>query len=325
MPDDKLDKNKHTYEPGIGFHAPGSFSKVLDVAYCHLQPDPSNQIRLAVKQFCLDNEIPFFDNYNKSGVLRSLLVRNTVFTNQWMVLVMVYTTHPMLDSLMEYIRTSFPQITSLNYVINPKVNDTFYDLPLVLYSGEETISEELDGIRYRINPKSFFQTNSRQALLLFSKALDMAGINANDHIYDLYTGTGSLALMAARRARFVTGVELVPEAIADAYINARNNNIDNVQFFAGDMAKTLNPAFIETNGVPDLVITDPPRAGMVPKVVETILEMNAPRVLYISCNPATQARDVALMKEKYKVTAAQPVDMFPHTKHVENIVVLERV
>ncbi len=307
---------------GLGFHVPRMFDKVLDIEKCYLQEDPSNSIRLAVKKYALKNGLTFFDIRNHVGFLRTLIIRTTS-TGEVMVIVCFY--HEDVDQregLLNYLTAQFPQITSLLYVINGKANDTIGDQDIICYSGKDHIIEQMEGLKFRIGPKSFYQTNSDQAYELYKVTRDFAGLTGNEVVYDLYTGTGTIANFVASQAKKVVGVEYVPEAIDDAKLNSANNNIDNTIFYAGDMKDVLNPIFIEENGAPDVIIADPPRAGMHEDVVHTILKTNAPKIVYVSCNSATQARDLNILDQKYKVEKIQPVDMFPHTHHVENVVLL---
>ncbi|MDO5608867.1 MAG: 23S rRNA (uracil(1939)-C(5))-methyltransferase RlmD [Capnocytophaga sp.] len=309
---------------GLGFHISGAWDKILDIEKCHLQEDPSNAIRLAVKQFALENEMPFFSPRNQSGFLRSMMIR-TASTGEIMLVIQFFEENKRnREKLLDFIYGKFPQITSLQYIINGKPNDSIYDQEVICYKGNDSIYEEMEGLRFKINAKSFYQTNSAQAYELYKVVRDFASLSGNELVYDLYTGTGTIAQFVARKARKVVGVEAVPEAIADAKANAENNKIDNVSFVVGDMKNVFNEAFITENGTPDIIITDPPRDGMHKDVVEQILRIAPPKVVYVSCNSATQARDLALMDAAYKVTKVRPVDMFPQTHHVENVVLLER-
>ena len=307
----------------LGFHVPGMFDKVINLNNCHLQKKPSNAIRLSVKQFADKNNLTYFDIRNQEGLLRNLMVR-TSSTNDLMVLVQFYENDKKnINLLMEHIKISFPEITSLLYIVNQKANNTMYDQDVVCYNGEDYIMEEMDGLHFKIGAKSFFQTNSEQAKILYRKTKELAQITENDLVYDLYTGTGTIAQYVATSAKKVVGIDSVEEGIKAAYENAERNNIKNCTFYTGDMKEIFTDEFITQNGTPDVIITDPPRDGMHKKVVEQILKIGAKRIVYVSCNSATQARDLALMDEKYKVVHIQPVDMFPQTHHVENIVVLE--
>ena len=309
----------------LGFHIPKLFDKVLDINTCYLQPDPSNSIRLAVKKFALVNGYDFFDIRSKSGFLRNLMIRNTTTGELMVVAVFFYDDKEKREALLDFVQQSFPQITSLMYVINSKLNDSLGDQDILLYKGKDHITETMDELRFRIGPKSFYQTNPEQALRLYQKTLELASLKGNELVYDLYTGTGTIALFVARHCKKVVGVEYVEEAIVDAKENARENGIDNTVFYAGDMKDVLTGSFVEQNGQPDVVILDPPRAGIHQDVIQTLLNIQPKRIVYVSCNPATQARDILLLSECYTTTKVQPVDMFPHTHHVENIVLLELV
>ena len=307
----------------LGFHVPGMFDKVINLNNCHLQKNPSNAIRLSVKQFADKNKLTYFDIRNQVGLLRNLMVR-TSSTNDLMVLVQFYENNKKnINLLMRHLKISFPEITSLLYIVNQKANNTMYDQEVVCYKGENYIMEEMDGLHFKIGAKSFFQTNSKQAKILYRKTKELAQIDKNDVVYDLYTGTGTIAQYVAKSSKKVVGIDSVEEGIKAAYENAERNNIKNCTFYTGDMKEIFTDEFITKNGIPNVIITDPPRDGMHKKVVEQILKIGAKRIVYVSCNSATQARDLALMDEKYKVINIQPVDMFPQTHHVENIVVLE--
>ncbi|MDR1405897.1 MAG: 23S rRNA (uracil(1939)-C(5))-methyltransferase RlmD [Prevotellaceae bacterium] len=306
----------------LGFHIPGRFDKVLDIDRCCLQPEPSNAIRSEIKAHAIKNNLPFFDLRIQQGFLRNLIIRNTT-TGEWMVIVVFACDDPPArEALLTRLRQCFPQITSLLYVINGKRNDTITDLPVHTFAGRDYIEEQMEGLHFKISPKSFCQTNPQQACRLYGVVRDMAQLSGRQNVYDLYTGTGTIALFVARQARQVTGVEYVPEAVEDARQNALRNNIRNASFHAGDMKDILSAEFIRTHGVPDVVILDPPRAGIHPGVAETLRQMASPRLIYVSCNPATQARDLALLAGRYAVECVQPVDMFPHTHHIENVVKL---
>ncbi len=310
---------------GLGFHIAGMWDKVLDIDECHLQEEPSNRIRNAVKEFALKNDISFFDPREKTGLLRTLMIRNTSI-GEWMVVLQVFENEKEnIQKIMEFLKNEFPQITSLQYIINEKDNDSFYDQEVVLYYGRDYIQEKFEVLTFRISAKSFFQTNSLQALRLYQKVREFADIQPYETVYDLYTGTGTIAQFIAKNAKKVIGVESVPEAIDDAKKNAKLNNIDNVEFVVGDMKEVFTADFIDKYGKADVVITDPPRDGMHAKVVENLMKLSPERIVYVSCNSATQARDLALMKHRYTIEKMQPVDMFPHTHHVENIVLLRRV
>ena len=307
-----------------GFHIPGAFDKVLDIDRCYLQDDLGNRIRNFVKAYGIAHNLSFYDARAQQGFLRTMMVR-IASTGEVMVVMQFGADDPAaIAGVLDALRTEFPEITSLMYVVNTKVNDTMGDLDIQLHSGRDYIEEEMEGLRFRIGPKSFYQTNSRQAYELYKVTRDMARLTGNELVYDLYTGTGTIANFVSRQARQVVGIEYVPEAIDDARINSARNGIDNTIFYAGDMKDVLTDEFIERHGRPDVMIVDPPRAGMHTDVVDTILRAEPAAIVYVSCNPATQARDLALLDCKYGVEAVQPVDMFPHTAHVENVVRLVR-
>ncbi len=307
-----------------GFHIPGAFDKVLDIDRCHLQDDLGNRLRRHVKDFAKRNNLTFFDLRAQTGLLRTMMIR-IASTGQTMVVLSFGEDNPeAIKAVLDDLRATFPELTSLMYVVNTKANDTIADLDIKLHSGKEYIEEEMEGLKFRIGPKSFYQTNSRQAYNLYKVAREFAGLTGDELVYDLYTGTGTIANFIARNARKVIGIEYVEDAIRDARLNSEVNRIDNTEFFAGDMKDVLTAEFIAEHGRPDVMIVDPPRAGMHNDVVNVILDAGPERIVYVSCNPATQARDLALLDQKYKVTAVQPVDMFPHTHHVENVVRLER-
>ena len=314
----------YSNQNALGFHIPRMWDKILDITKCHLQEDPSNAIRNAIRSFANEHNLPFFNPRHHEGLLRTLMIR-TASTGEIMVLVQFFEENlEQRELLLNFLAERFPEITSLQYVINSKANDTLYDQDIKLYKGRDYILEEMEGLRFSINAKSFYQTNSDQAYELYKITRDFAGLTGNELVYDLYTGTGTIAQFVSKKARKVIGVEAVPEAIADAKENAKRNNISNCDFFVGDMKVVFNEAFIATHGKPDVIITDPPRDGMHKDVVEQILKIAPERVVYVSCNSATQARDLALMDEMYKVTRVRPVDMFPQTHHVENVVLLEK-
>lgn len=308
---------------GAGFHIPGAFDKVLDIEQCHLQDSIGDRIRLFVKHYGMEHGIPFYDLREQRGFLRTLMIR-TLHTGEIMVVLSVGEDNPeLIREVLDAVRAEFPQITSLMYVVNTKVNDTIGDLDVQLHSGRPYVEEEMEGLHFRIGPKSFYQTNSLQAYELYKVARNFAGLTGKELVYDLYTGTGTIANFVARQARHVIGIEYVADAIEDAKINSRANGIENTEFYAGDMKDVLTDDFIAEHGRPDVMIVDPPRAGMHQDVVDVILNASPERIVYVSCNPATQARDLSLLDKKYRVTAVQPVDMFPHTHHVENVVRLE--
>lgn len=308
---------------GAGFHITGAFDKVLDIDRCHLQDDLGNRIRLFIKNYAIENGLTFFDLRAQTGLLRTLMIR-IASTGQTMAVLSFGEDAPAdYMPLLDAVRAEFPDLSSLMYVVNTKANDTIADLDIQLHSGNPFIEEEMEGLRFTVGPKSFYQTNSRQAYRLYCVARDFAALTGDELVYDLYTGTGTIANFVARKARKVIGIEYVPEAIEDAKLNAAANGLDNTLFYAGDMKDVLNDAFVAEHGHPDVMIVDPPRAGMHEDVVNVILRAEPSRIVYVSCNPATQARDIALLDAKYKVTRIQPVDMFPHTHHVENVVLLE--
>ena len=307
----------------VGFHIPGAFDKVLNINKCWLQDNISNEIRLFIRDYALSIGYTFYDLKNQQGLMRTIMVR-IASTCEIMLIVVFGEDNPeAVNDVMEAIKEKFPQITSLLYVINLKVNDTIGDQEVITYSGKPYIEEEMEGLKFRIGPKSFYQTNSHQAYKLYSKTREFAHLTGNELVYDLYTGTGTIANFVARQCRKVVGVEYVPEAIDDARLNSQVNGIDNTLFYAGDMKDILTDSFVAEHGVPDVMIIDPPRAGMHEDVVKVILNAAPKRIVYVSCNPATQARDVALLDCKYKITDIQPVDMFPHTHHVENIIAMD--
>lgn len=308
----------------VGFHIPGQFDKVLDINKCWLQTDDSNEIRNEVRRYAIEKELTFFDLRSQEGFLRTMMVRTSSTGELMVIMIFFYEDKDAQNALLQHIADKFPQITSLLYVINSKANDTITDQEILLFKGAECIYEEMEGLQFKIGPKSFYQTNSEQAYELYKIVRNLAGLTGKELVYDLYTGTGTIANFVAHQARLVVGIEYVPEAIEDAILNSQLNNIDNTLFFAGDMKDILNAAFIEKNGKPDVIITDPPRAGMHEDVINAILLAAPERIVYVSCNPATQARDLSLLDTAYQVVAVQPVDMFPHTHHVENVVLLTR-
>ena len=318
---------KYDQMNAVGFHIPGAFDKVLAIDKCWLQDDISNQIRNAVRDYAYAHNFPFFDLRSQEGLLRNIMIR-TSSTGELMVVLQCKVTgdddRRKMEEILQFMADKFPQITSLMYVINNKCNDTIGDLDVEVFKGNDHIFEEMEGLRFKVGPKSFYQTNSEQAYNLYKVAREFAGLTGNELVYDLYTGTGTIANFVARQARKVVGIEYVPEAIEDAKVNSALNGIDNTLFYAGDMKDILTNDFIAEHGRPDVIITDPPRAGMHNDVIDVILAAEPKRIVYVSCNPATQARDLQLLDGKYKVTAVQPVDMFPHTHHVENVVRLDR-
>jgi 23S rRNA (uracil1939-C5)-methyltransferase len=323
LTDEEIKSNANFEKNALGFHIPKMWDKILDINKCWLQEDPSNEIRNSVKEFATANNLSFFNARNHNGLLRTLMIR-TASTGEIMVLLQFFEDkEEERELILTFIATTFPQITSLLYVINSKPNDTLYDQDIKLFSGRDYILEEMEGLKFSINAKSFYQTNSDQAYELYKITRDFAGLTGNEVVYDLYTGTGTIAQFVSKKAKKVIGVEAVPEAIADAKENAKRNEISNCEFYVGDMKNVFNDEFITQHGKPDIIITDPPRDGMHKDVVEMLLKTSAPKIVYVSCNSATQARDLALMDEKYKVTRVRPVDMFPQTHHVENVVLLE--
>lgn len=315
----EIDRNN-----ACGFHISGMWDKILDIEKCHLQEEPSNEIRNFIKNFCIENNIEFYDPREQTGLVRTMMIRISSIGEIMLVIQFFANDTPKIELLLQAIDAKFKNITSLQYIINNKGNDSIYDQDVILYKGRDHIFEEMEGLKFKINAKSFYQTNSDQAYELYKITRDFAGLKGDELVYDLYTGTGTIAQFIAKKAKKVIGVESVPEAIADAKQNAKNNNIDNVDFFVGDMAKVFTKEFIEKNGKPDVIITDPPREGMHKKVVEQILNIAPKKIVYVSCNSATQARDLAILNETYKISKTQAVDMFPQTHHVENVILLEK-
>lgn len=313
------------HKPTLGFHVPGRFDKVLQINECLLQPDTSNKIRNFIHTAAINCGLEFQNLYERKGDVRNIIIRNNVAGDFMLVVVFGSEMDDAHKNLMDKIKGNFPEITSLLYTINTKANDTIHDLDIHVYAGSETITETLEGINYKISAKSFFQTNPVQTLNLYKTTAALAGLTGNENVYDLYTGTGSIALFVARNAKKVIGIENVPQAIEDAKENAAVNNITNAIFYAGDMKDMLTDAFIAEHGKPDVIITDPPRAGMHTSVVEVLKRSGAQTIVYVSCNPATQARDLDLLREYYAVDVVQPVDMFPHTHHVECVVRLKKI
>ena len=310
--------------PAVGFHIPGCFDKVLDINKCHLQVDLSNRIRLATKQFCIDNGYSFHNARAHEGLMRTMVIR-TASTGEVMVIVVFNENDKeRINALMSYLQCEFPEITSLIYMVNDKWNDSLGDREPICFAGKDHIIEEMEGLQFKVGPKSFYQTNSEQAYELYKVTRDFAELTEDDVLYDLYTGTGTIANFCARRAKKVVGVEYVPEAIEDAVINSQINGIENTTFYAGDMKDVLSDEFVERNGRPDVIILDPPRAGVDERVLEVIKRAAPERMVYVSCNPSTQARDLAILNDMYEILAVQPVDMFPHTHHVENVVKLRK-
>jgi len=306
----------------LGYHIPGRFDKIVDINHCYLQADPSNEIRNKVRGYALKAGISFYNLKNHEGALRNLIIRTTSTGELMVIVVFAYADEVQIDDMMKFIASEFKDITSLLYIVNHKKNDTIFDQDIHVYAGLDHIFENMDGLKFKIGPKSFYQTNSAQAFELYKIVRDFAGFKGDELVYDLYTGAGTIANFIAGKVKSVVGIEYVPTAIADARINSEINGIKNTNFFAGDMKDILNEDFIKTHGKPELVITDPPRAGMHADVVKRLLEMESEKIVYVSCNAATQARDIELLNEKYQVSRIKPVDMFPHTQHVENVVLL---
>jgi 23S rRNA (uracil1939-C5)-methyltransferase len=312
----------------LGFHIPGRFDKILDVHHCYLQADPSNELRNGISDYAKQHTMSFYDLKNHAGALRNLIIRTSSTGELMVIVIFAYPTDEEIQGLMSFIDQNFPQIMSLLYIVNQKKNDTIFDQEVIAWRGPEFIYEEMidangKTIRYRIGPKSFYQTNSIQAAKLYEITRDFAGFKGDELVYDLYTGAGTIANFIAGQVKEVVGVEYVPSAIEDAKINSEINQITNTKFYAGDMKDVLDAAFVAQHGKPDVIITDPPRAGMHGDVVDRLMEIEAKKIVYVSCNPATQARDLVVLKEKYNIVKIQPVDMFPHTQHVENVVLLE--
>ena len=310
--------------PALGFHIPNMFDKILDIEECHLQPSPSNEIRNFIKEFCIENGYSFHNARAHEGLMRTMVIR-TASTGEVMVIVVFNEDDKeRINALMSHLKSEFPEITSLIYMINEKWNDSLGDREPICFAGKDHIIEEMEGLKFKVGPKSFYQTNSEQAYELYKVTREFADLKESDTLYDLYTGTGTIANFCARRAKKVVGVEYVKEAIDDAKINSEINNIDNTTFYAGDMKDVLSDEFVERNGRPDVIILDPPRAGVDERVLEVIKRAAPERMVYVSCNPSTQARDLALLDDMYEILAVQPVDMFPHTHHVENVVKLRK-
>lgn len=320
---EEIDSGEEHVRTGLGFHIPKQYNKIINVNKCHLQADPSNEIRLRVKDFADAHGIPFYDVKKQEGFLRNLVIRTSTTGDLMVILQVFYRDQELLDLILKFLNREFPQITSLMYVVNEKGNDSFSDLEVELYAGNDHIMEQMGDLKFKIGPKSFYQTNSVQAHELYKIAADFANLKGDELVYDLYTGTGTIANFIAQSAKKVVGIEYVEEAIADAKVNSDINGIRNTDFYAGDMKDLLGNEFINEHGKPDVIITDPPRAGMHPRVTQLLAELKADRIVYVSCNPATQARDLEILGEVYDVVRIQPVDMFPQTQHVENVVLLE--
>jgi 23S rRNA (uracil1939-C5)-methyltransferase len=308
----------------LGFHRPGYFDKVVKVTHCYLQPEPSNTIRNTLAQFAQAHALSFYDLRQHSGLLRNLIIRTTTTGEVMAIVQFGQAAADDIEQVMHYLKTQFPQLTSLQYVVNTKKNETFYDLPVHLYHGQAFITEQLGGLQFRIGPRSFFQTNTVQAQVLYKKIWELACLQHDEILYDLYTGVGSIAIFLAQYAKHVVGIDVTEASIIDAQVNARLNGVFNTTFVAGEVEQLLDAQFFSTHGKPHVVVTDPPRAGMHPQVIKQLLRIAPERIIYVSCSPATQARDVALLSEQYQLVTAQPIDMFPHTSHVENVVLLTR-
>jgi 23S rRNA (uracil1939-C5)-methyltransferase len=315
---------KFDNEDALGFHIPGLFDKVLDIEECHLQPEPSNSIKNAVRQYSHVNNLQFFDLREQKGFLRNIIIRNSLEGNVMVIVVFYYDDVEKRNGLLDFLVKEFPRITALLYVINSKRNDSLNDQNPILYKGEDYLTEEMDGLKFRIGPKSFYQTNTRQGLELYRVARNLAALTGKETVYDLYTGTGTIANYLSAYANKVIGIEYVKEAVEDAQVNSKINGINNTFFLAGDMKEILSGSLFDRYGKPDVIITDPPRAGMHEDVIKIIAGASPDRIVYISCNPSTQSRDIQLLSNSYSVISVQPVDMFPHTHHVENVVLLKR-
>lgn len=325
MTDEEIKSNAQFEDMNaLGFHIPTYFDKVLDIKKCWLQDDIANQIRLAVRSYAIEHNLAFFDLRNQAGFLRNMIIRTSTTGELMLIMVFFKEDKEKRENLLDHLLSLFPNITSLVYIINEKVNDTITDQDVVLYHGRDHIFEQMEDLKFKIGAKSFYQTNSKQAYELYKIVRDFAQLSGNDLVYDLYTGTGTIANFVSHQAKKVVGIEYVPEAIEDAKVNSELNDVKNTLFYAGDMKDILNNDFINEHGHPDVIITDPPRAGMHTNVVDAIIFAAPKRIVYVSCNPATQARDLSLLDQQYKVTRVQPVDMFPHTHHVENVVLLEK-
>ena len=308
----------------LGFHKPGYFDKIVDIEHCYLQPVPSNAIRTTLAQFAKEQDLGFYDLCENNGLLRNLIIRTTTTGEVMVVVQFGQAVADSIERVMHHLQTQFPQLTSLQYVVNTKKNETFYDLPVCLYHGQSFITEQIDGLQFRIGPKSFFQTNTVQTQVLYRKIRELADLHDDEIVYDLYTGVGSIAISLAQYARHIVGIDVTEAAIADAQVNAGINNVGNTTFVAGEVERLLDAQFLSTYGNPHVIVTDPPRAGMHPKVIRQLFHIAPDRIVYVSCNPATQARDILLLSEKYQLITAQPIDMFPHTHHVENVALLTK-
>lgn len=325
LTDNDIDNRDNIAEfRALGFHIPGRFDKILDIKKCWLQAEPSNEIRNFIKEFAIEKNYDFYDVLIHKGFLRNLIIRTSSIGEIMVLLSVAQNDKSKIEEILEAVKNKFPRVSSIMYVINQKKNDTFLDLEVVCFAGKDHIMEQMGELKFKVGPKSFYQTNSTQAHNLYNITKRMAGLSGNEIVYDLYTGTGTIANFIADKAKKVIGLEYVEDAVEDARINSQINNITNTLFFAGDMKDILTEQFLEQNGKPDTIIIDPPRAGMHPDVIQTIMKTDARKIVYVSCNPSTQARDLQILDSKYKVCEIQPVDMFPHTHHTENIVLLEK-
>lgn len=319
---EEINSGKSFERNALGFHIPKMFDKIVDIDHCYLQGNISNEVRNQLREFVLSEGLSFYDIRNQVGLLRNLIIRTTSTGESMVIVQFGEDDQEGIVKVMSFLNVQFPMITSLLYIINLKKNETFHDLEVLTYSGKDYIEEEMEGLKFRIGPKSFYQTNSEQAYELYKVAREFADLQGNEVVYDLYTGTGTIANFVAKKAKQVIGIEYVEAAIEDAKLNSQVNAIENTLFYAGDMKDMLNDEFLSKHERPDVIITDPPRAGMHEDVVNMLLKLEAPKIVYVSCNPATQARDIAILAEKYSVDKIQPVDMFPQTYHVENVVLL---
>ncbi len=323
---EEIDENEENPDVrALGFHIPKMFDRIVNVDHCYLQGDPSNKIRTTIMDFAVANDYTFYDPRKQEGLLRNLIIRTSTTGEVMIIVIFLHDEQEQIKMMMQHIKENISEASCLMYVVNGKVNDTITDQDIILFDGRDHIFEEMEGLKFKIGPKSFYQTNSEQAYELYKITREFASLSGNEVVYDLYTGTGTIANFVARQSKKVIGIEYVPEAIEDAKVNSGLNGIENTSFYAGDMKDILTNEFIFENGKPEVIILDPPRAGVHPKVVDAIKFADAIRLVYVSCNPATQARDIALLSDKYKVTRVQPVDMFPHTHHVENVVLLEKI
>ena len=319
----EIDSEEKHVRTGLGFHISQQFNKIINVNKCYLQPTPSNEIRMAVKDFADKHDLPFFDVKRQEGFLRNLIIRRAGTGDVMVILQVFYRDQELIDLVLNFLKRAFPQITSLMFVVNEKGNDSFSDLGVELFAGKDHIMEQMGDLKFKIGPKSFYQTNSEQAHELYKVVADFAGLNGRELVYDLYTGTGTIANFVARSAKKVIGIEYIGDAIADAKVNSEINGIKHTDFYAGDMKDLLGNEFINKHGKPDVIITNPPRVGMHPRVTQLLADLKVDRIVYVSCNPATQARDLQVLGQVYDVAKIQPVDMFPQTQHVESVVLLE--